>query len=139
MAIAIIGTLVALIVPSVSAVLDKMRVKRACADIAIIGAKIGSYLADFGYCPATIDNVEIVNRIDPWGNPYEYLIIFGKKKNEVQGKWRKDRFLVPINSDFDLYSMGKDGKSVPPLTAKASHDDIIRANNGEYIGVASKY
>jgi general secretion pathway protein G len=49
---------------------------------------------------------------------------------------RKDRFLVPINSDFDLYSMGKDGESVPPLTAQKSRDDIIRANDGAYIGPA---
>ena len=49
---------------------------------------------------------------------------------------RKDRFLVPINSDFDLYSMGKDRISQIPLTAKASRDDIIRANDGAYIGLA---
>jgi general secretion pathway protein G len=29
--------------------------------------------------------------------------------------------------------------SETPLTAKASHDDIIRANNGTYIGIASEY
>jgi general secretion pathway protein G len=52
---------------------------------------------------------------------------------------RKDRFLVPINSTYDLYSMGADGKSVLPLTAKHSHDDIIRANDGTYIGVAELY
>jgi general secretion pathway protein G len=52
---------------------------------------------------------------------------------------RKDRFLVPINTDYDLYSMGKDGRSSPPLTAKASRDDIIRANDGAYIGLASNY
>jgi general secretion pathway protein G len=52
---------------------------------------------------------------------------------------RKDRNLVPINTDYDLYSMGADGKSVPPLTAMASRDDIIRANDGQYIGLASRY
>ena len=52
---------------------------------------------------------------------------------------RKDKFLVPINSDFDLYSMGKDGESVPPLTSKKRRDDIIRANDGQYIGLAEGY
>ena len=52
---------------------------------------------------------------------------------------RKNRFMVPINSDYDLYSMGKDGQSVSPLTAKASRDDIIRANDGQFIGLASNY
>jgi general secretion pathway protein G len=52
---------------------------------------------------------------------------------------RKDRFLVPINTDFDLYSMGKDGKSVPSLTAAASRDDVVRAANGAFIGLASRF
>ncbi len=52
---------------------------------------------------------------------------------------RKDRFLVPINSDFDLYSMGKDRESVAPLTAKKSHDDVVRANDGAFVGLASEF
>jgi general secretion pathway protein G len=55
------------------------------------------------------------------------------------GNPRKDHFLHPINSDFDLYSMGKDGDSVAPLTAQKSRDDIIRANDGGYYGVASNF
>jgi len=52
---------------------------------------------------------------------------------------RKDRFLVPINSDFDLYSMGKDRDTVAPLTAKVSQDDIVRANDGAFVGLASEF
>lgn len=55
------------------------------------------------------------------------------------GKVRKDHNLVPLNTDYDLYSMGEDGASVSPLTAKASRDDIVRANNGRYVGLASDY
>lgn len=54
-------------------------------------------------------------------------------------KPRKDRFLVPINSDYDLYSMGKDGESVAPLTAAKSRDDIVRAANGTYVGLAENF
>ncbi len=52
---------------------------------------------------------------------------------------RKDRFLVPINSDYDLYSKGKDGESKAPLSPKVSHDDIIRANDGAFVGLASEF
>lgn len=55
------------------------------------------------------------------------------------GKPRKDHFLHPINSDFDIYSMGKDGDTVAPLTAKKSHDDIIRANDGGFYGLAANF
>jgi general secretion pathway protein G len=55
------------------------------------------------------------------------------------GQARKDRFLVPINSDYDLYSMGPDGMSASPLTAKISQDDIIRASDGLFIGRACDF
>jgi general secretion pathway protein G len=55
------------------------------------------------------------------------------------GQPRKDHFLHPISSDFDLYSMGADGQSVAPLTAQKSRDDIIRANDGSYYGLASNF
>jgi general secretion pathway protein G len=50
-----------------------------------------------------------------------------------------DRFLHPLNSDFDLYSMGKDGLSQAPITARASQDDIIRASDGGFIGLAAQF
>ena len=59
--------------------------------------------------------------------------------NGSAGRPRKDRFLHPINSDYDLYSMGKDGESVEPLTAQKSHDDVIRANDGGFVGLAVEF
>jgi general secretion pathway protein G len=55
------------------------------------------------------------------------------------GQARKDRALVPINTRFDLYSLGKDGRSAAPLTAADSQDDIVRANDGAFIGLARDY
>ncbi len=76
------------------------------------------------------------NARDPWGNPYAYLNLTTTKG---KGKARKDHSLVPLNSDYDLYSKGPDGQSASPLTAKSSRDDILRANNGRFIGPASQY
>ncbi len=55
------------------------------------------------------------------------------------GGARKDRFLVPINSDFDIYSMGQNGQTVAPLTAPKSHDDILRASDGGFYGLAANF
>jgi general secretion pathway protein G len=63
----------------------------------------------------------------------------GQEGGGAPAQPRKDRFLVPINSDFDLYSMGKDRDTVAPLTAKKSHDDIVRANDGAFVGLASEF
>jgi general secretion pathway protein G len=46
---------------------------------------------------------------------------------------------VPINSDYDLYSEGKDGNSAPPLGAAQSLDDVVRANDGGYVGLAANF
>jgi general secretion pathway protein G len=92
---------------------------------------------DTGAYPDSLDEIG-VSLLDPWGNPYQYLRIEGAG-NKAKGHQRKDHNLVPINADFDLYSMGKDGTSAPPLTAASSRDDIIRANNGEYYGYGRDY
>jgi general secretion pathway protein G len=52
---------------------------------------------------------------------------------------RRDKNLVPINTDFDLYSVGKDGVTVSPLTAAQSRDDVVRANDGTFIGLGEDY
>ncbi len=137
--VAIIATLLSVAIPGTSNMINRGRISRACGDISIMSLKLTNHLIDYGVLPETLEEVDIPTLTDPWGNPYQYLVILGKHKKEIKGKWRKDRFLVPINYDFDLYSMGKDGKSTAPLTAKASHDDIVRANNGDYIGLAYKY
>jgi general secretion pathway protein G len=85
--------------------------------------------------PLTLADMGLDGLRDPWGNPYEYWPITG----DVTQKVRKDRNVHPINTDFDLFSRGKDGKTNFPLTAESSQDDIIRANNGGYIGLASNY
>ncbi len=90
----------------------------------------------FGYCRQY--NQGLTTPRDPWGNPFQYLKIEGRNTKGV-GKLRKDRGLVPVNSDFDLYSKGRDGKSQSPFTSKASQDDIVRANNGRFIGLVSDY
>ena len=46
---------------------------------------------------------------------------------------------MPLNSEYDLYSKGKDGASAPALTAAASKDDIVRANDGGFVGLAINY
>jgi general secretion pathway protein G len=101
---------------------------------AIAGA-LNAELFEKEELPPDLAAIGMGNILDPWGNPYQYTNLHTASK----GKARKDRFLVPINSDFDLWSMGPDGMSVAPLTAKTSRDDIVRANDGGFYGWASDY
>jgi general secretion pathway protein G len=97
------------------------------------------YNNDNNRYPQSLSQVGYGTYLDPWGSPYQYLDIQEAEKKGNKDKPRKDRWVHPINTDYDLYSMGADGASVPPLTAQQSRDDVVRANNGAYIGLASEF
>ncbi len=101
-------------------------------------AGISLYEVVHGVFPASLAEISRGAILDPWGNTYQYLNIIAGGPG-VRGHARKDRYLVPLNSDYDLYSMGKDGRSVAPLTSRWSRDDIIRANDGDFWGLASDF
>jgi general secretion pathway protein G len=134
--VANIFTNVALSVPPVLASLESARVARAVGDIVAVEDDIAGYNASNGKLPNTLADIGRDTLLDPWGSPYQYLnFANGVSKSQM----RKDRFLVPINSDYDLYSMGQDKQSKPPLTANMSQDDVVRANDGSFVGLASTY
>lgn len=136
---AIIGILSSLSIPRISDAIEKARVARAIGDLRTITIELLS--ADT--LPATLAGIGRDQMLDPWGRPYQYLKFPPPNGNGrgggPPGGARKDRFLVPINSAFDVYSLGKDGVSSPPLTANVSKDDVIVANDGGYTGLARNY
>lgn len=134
--VAIVGILVAIATASYGRYRDRVQLAEAILDIGHIQAAISQFAIDNRGFPNTLNDVGKGGLRDPWGNPYEYVNHDDVRGN---GKFRKDKNIVPINSDYDLYSAGKDGQSVPPLTARESRDDIVRANNGRFIGLASDY
>jgi general secretion pathway protein G len=134
---AIMGILAAIAIPVYLDYTKESKNDKAKEDIKALEFCIVVYQADNGRFPSSLSELDCGNLIDPWGNPYQYLNI--ADDHPSKGKMRKDRFLVPINSDYDLYSMGADGKSVAPLTSKLSQDDIVRANNGGYLGLGGNY
>lgn len=137
-ALVIFALLVAVAVPVYSEVIERARVARAISDIGSISLAIDAFeLSNNGATPNTLDELPIEIPVDPWGRPYEYFNIISAGPGV--GGFRKDGKLNPLNTDFDLYSMGKDGDSKGPLSAQASRDDIVRANNGAYIGLGEDY
>ncbi len=133
---AIISILAAVAWPGYQHYIDRVRVAQAKVDIRAIEGDLENYYAKNNAYPDTLAAAGVGGRRDPWGNVYRYLHITPATN---KGLLRKDRNLVPINSDYDLYSMGKNGTSLPPLTAKPSRDDVIRANNGRFVDLASDY
>lgn len=135
--VAIIGMLLAIVTPRLQVLLKTVRVTQAIGDINAIETDIIAFSSLRDSLPASLEAIGWGGKLDPWGNPYQYLAYDPTDKNPKGA--RKDRSLHPLNSDFDLYSMGADGASVAPITAGPSQDDIIRANDGGFIGLARLY
>ena len=129
-----LGAAVAL--PMYQGYVDRSELARVVAEIDSMAQVIQGFRAYKTRYPDDLVEAELETLVDPWGRPYEYFKIEG-----VTGKGgvRKDKNLNPINTDFDLYSVGRDGLTKKPLTAPQSHDDIIRAGNGSFIGVAEDF
>ena len=140
--IAIIGTLSGIAVPIFGNYLDRARVARAKSEIRTIEKEILSFKMQRDRFPTDLAEIGLDGMLDPYKNPYQYQIsTYTNKKGKVMKnpEARKDHNLVPVNTDFDLYSMGKDGESKAPFTAKVSRDDIVRANDGQFIGLVIAY
>jgi len=139
--ILIVGILATIAMPSYLKYLQKNKETTAISDINTIASRLKDIMTEnpdaLPSDLATINFGNILPLTDPWGNPYQYLPLYGRPANENDA--RKDHNLHPINSDFDLYSMGPDGQSQKALQNAHSRDDIIRANDGAFVGVASTY
>jgi len=138
---AIIGTLAAIAIPAYAKYRYKAQMAMVITEIRILEKEIENYAAEHGEFPASLAVINMDLIEDAWGNPYQYLKIAGAdlKGSGKDQQARKDHFMVPVNSDYDLYSMGPDGRSKAPFTARDSRDDIVRANDGKYVGLASEY
>lgn len=139
LALVIVAVLASLAFSSYASYVSKAYNAAAIADILSIEGCIERYYTTAWNFPPDLATAGCTGN-DPWGNPYKYLNIQTAKSDpSALGKVRKDRSLHPLSSDYDLYSMGADGRSAPALTAQVSRDDIVRARNGEFVDLAVNY
>jgi general secretion pathway protein G len=136
-AVAIIGVLGTIALPSYASYRERVLITQAMIDISEMDERIKQYRKTTRKVPADLSEVGLAGKLDPWGQPYQYEPISDRKGGAA--KFRKDKKLTPISTDFDLYSMGHDGQSAPALTAAISRDDIVRASDGRFVGLASDF
>lgn len=132
----ILGVLVATAYASYQDHRERVRRSQAIQEITTLQIRIAQYEIDNRAYPATLADVGAGAMVDPWGRAYVYTDISGPGG---VGKARKDHKLNPINSDYDLYSLGPDGVTKTQLSQKDSLDDIVRARDGAFIGVAAEF
>jgi general secretion pathway protein G len=129
------GILITLAFASFQDYLERARVQEAINDIVTMSALIRDVQMDTGGLPDDLSMVGRGQMRDPWGNLYYYTPLTG----HGHGDARKDRRLNPLNSDFDLFSTGKDGVFKSQISHRDSLDDVIRASDGRFVDLASKY
>jgi general secretion pathway protein G len=137
----VISVLAGFGIPKYHEATKRAKVVRAIGDIRAIQIDLMNIEVEGLPLPADLSGIGRGGMLDPWGNPYVYYPFppAAGHGNAPPPGARRDRFLVPINTTFDLYSMGPDGASVIALTAAASLDDIVRANDGGFVGEARNF
>lgn len=134
--LAIAALVLWIVIPAAQAFLDRSRVAQAVVDIGEMSSKIRQQMKSRGVLPDSLEDAGFTGRVDPWGRPYQYVNLADSKGN---GQARKDKSFNPLNSDFDLYCIGADGQTSAQITNALARDDIIRARDGAFIGLASDF
>lgn len=129
--VGLIAVLTAVAVPSYTAYQDRARVAQAIRDITEISQRIERFRTARQRLPDDLSDVDRAAMRDPWGRAYVY-------DDYAEGRHpdptRRDRNLRPLNTDYDLYSVGKDGLSRNQLSHSESEDDVVRALDGSFVG-----
>lgn len=124
----------AMAVPAVTSYVDHARINRAVSDIGSASIRLYKWRSKNGGFPDSLAQAGIAMPTDPWGRPYVY-----KGSGTESGKSdREDAPQHRANSDFDLYSLGADGVTATLFNEDVSKDDVVRAKNGAYIGLAAE-
>lgn len=167
--IGIIGILSAIAVPFYFGQIEKARVIKAVAELDNLQFEIQNFELDYDRLPESLEEVKSGGLADPWGNSYRYLNFEtieeastpenqprgraqGRARNQgtargrgrnnganVESQIRLDQLGDSLNSDYDLYSCGKDGASAPSIDDPLSLDDVVRGRDGAYIGPVSQF
>ena len=134
-AVLLVGVLLAIAMPYYGDWRNRVKTVQAANEIIGNEALVETYVAANSTLPNSWADMPLARSIDPWGRPYMYYNIQANGK----GHARKDHALNPLNTDYDMYSVGPDGVSKAQITQKDSLDDVIRASNGGYVGIASGF
>jgi len=133
---AAIAILLAIAVPSYQSVMAKKNLSKTIEDLNIIATALDQKFYSENQYPESLSEIGLDSMKDPWGNSYHYLNVTNSANANLA---RKDSSQRPVNSDFDLYSAGKDGETAINISDNKSEDDIVRANSGGYFGLAVDY
>lgn len=124
--------------------IDRAKNTRAIAEIRVLEKEILEFWHTNDRLPDSLGELDRAVLLDPWKTPYQYINFdtapdSEEKRRTIGNKGKGKGKGDPLNSDYDLFSKGKDRTSASVLTDDTSKDDIVRANDGSYTGLVSEY
>jgi len=128
---AIIGILSGIGLSGFAKVRVQARNTRAAQEIRSLEKDISAYAVEKGAYPASLNDIGREDLIDPWGNRYEYRLYSPGNMRQISG--------TEQNLDYDLFSVGADGDFEQNLLDPKSRDDVIRLNEGGWVGYVANY
>jgi general secretion pathway protein G len=135
LAVALLAVLISIAMAQYAGYVERARVSEAVHQLRAIEVSIQGFMLINGRYPADLDEVGHDQARDPWNGPIYYRDLTGPGN----GGARKDRRLNPLNSDFDLFSAGKNGTFKTQITHPDSLDDVIRARDGAFLDLAERF
>lgn len=139
--VAVLATLTGLGIAGYSSYRDTAFINTSKQELIEISALIERYKLATGKWPTSLEEVKQDSKQDPWGNNYVYARIPNLigQVNTANTNIRQDANQRPINTFYDLYSKGIDGETKSNISTDVSKDDVIRARDGDFVGLASDY
>ena len=131
----LIGILASIALPTFRDLRIRAEIANAVGEISAIQQEITEFSILNNRLPNNLSEIGRDGELDPWGRSYVYL----NHASAAEAEKRKDRFLVNVNADYDLYSLGPDGATQPPFTDATAWDDVVRANDGGFVGLAEVF
>jgi general secretion pathway protein G len=98
-----------------------------------VGAAVAAVIAELPRAAALGEAADLTATLTRAGS----FAVFAGVPAEVTR--RRDRFMFPLNTDYDLFSLGPNARTTVSIGEALGQDDVIRANNGGFFGHASEY
>lgn len=108
----------------------------AAAPVDTLAAVQSTVSAIVSAVPRTVERPEVEDLAASLVRARSFTVFAGVPSETTR---RRDRYLFPLNTDYDLFSLGADGCTSVSLGEAVGQDDVIRANNGGFFGLASEY
>lgn len=134
--VVIIGILAAVSIPMYSEQVNRAKARRAMSEIRTLHTEISSYSSENGGAnPSSLAAINREGFLDPWRKPYVYYNFAGPA---LPPPAAPSPLMDPLNSyslntDYDLYSLGRDGVTAIVGSDPEALDDIVRFNDGIHV------